>query len=321
MSPRERFAIGLSDVHAAQERIQDHIIRTPLLASESLSRRLGCGVHFKAENLQHCGAFKVRGATNAVLAMSGADALAGVVTHSSGNHAAAIARAASIRGIAAHVVMPHNAAKKKIAAVRAFGVEPVYCEPTTRQREAAAEQLRFQTGAKLVHPFESPEVIAGQATVGLEILSQLESVDDILVPVGGGGLLAGVLTAVKSLRPNVKVYAVEPEWADDTARSLQAGCPQDPTRYDTVADGLRTRVGDNTFPIIQSFVDDLLLVSEESILAAMRLIAEQAHLVAEPSGAVATAGLVCNQSRFQGRNVAIVISGGNADLKLLESPD
>jgi len=305
--------INLSEIQRAADRIAEHVVRTPVVHSETISDRIGCRVLFKAECLQYVGAFKARGATNAVMSLSDADAIRGVVTHSSGNHAAALARAARLRGIPAHVVMPENSSPKKIAAVRSFGVDPVFCEPSTPAREATAESLRKQTGATMVHPFESPAVIAGQGTVGLELLEQIESLDAILLPVGGGGLLAGILTAVKSLRPEVKVFAVEPALADDTARSLQAGSPQRPTRYDTVADGLRTEVGKNTFPIIKKWVDDLFLVQEQSILAAMRKIAEEARLVAEPSGAVAFAGLVENATRFHDQTVAVVISGGNLD--------
>jgi threonine dehydratase len=311
-SPRTPI-IDLAEVRRAARRIAPYVVRTPVVPSESISQRNGCRVLFKAENLQHVGAFKARGATNAVMSLGDLEAPAGVVTHSSGNHAAALARAAGLRGIPAYVVMPENSSPKKIAAVRSFGVQPVFCEPSTAARESAADQLQKQTGASMVHPFESPAVMAGQGTVGLELLEQIQSLDAILVPVGGGGLLAGILTAVKSIRPQVKVFAVEPEMADDTARSLGAGTPQTPTRYDTVADGLRTEVGKNTFPIIHQLVDDLFLVGEQSIMSAMRTIADDAHLVAEPSGAVAFAGLVENSKHFAGQTVAVVISGGNLD--------
>ncbi|MCA9138966.1 MAG: threonine/serine dehydratase [Planctomycetales bacterium] len=305
------FAISIDDVFAAHQRIADHIIRTPAIESERISNRLGCRVFFKAENLQHAGAFKTRGAVNAVMSLNDEDARRGVVTHSSGNHAAALARAAALRGIDAHVVMPENSSPKKMAAVRSYGCEPVLCGPSTPEREAAAESLRQKTGATLIHPFETPAVMAGQGTVGIELIDQIDSLDAILVQVGGGGLLSGVLIAVKSLRPDIKVFAVEPELADDTARSLKAGSPQSPTRYDTVADGLRTEVGANAFPIIRDLVDGIFLVKETAILAAMRLIAEEVHLVAEPSGAVSLAGLIDQAEQFQGQKVAVVISGGN----------
>lgn len=305
------YAISIDDVRAAEQRIADHVIRTPAVESERVSDRIGCRVFFKAENLQHAGAFKTRGAVNAVMSLDDEQARRGVVTHSSGNHAAALARAAALRGIKAHVVMPENSSPKKIAAVRSYGCEPVLCGPSTPEREAAAESLRRETGATLIHPFETATVMAGQGTVGIELVEQIDSLDAILVPVGGGGLLSGVLVAVKSIRPDVRVFAVEPELADDTARSLQAGSPQSPTRYDTVADGLRTEVGANAFPIIRDLVDGIFLVSESSILSAMRLIAEDVHLVAEPSGAVSLAGLIDQSDQFRRQNVAVVISGGN----------
>jgi len=308
------FAISINDVRAAQKRIARYSLRTPLVFSEPLSREHGCRIHFKAENLQCVGAFKARGAANAVMSLSDAAAARGVVTHSSGNHAAALARAAGLRSIPAFVVMPGNSARNKIAAVRSYGVEPVFCEPTAESRAETAESLRRQTGATMIHPYDDPTVMAGQGTVGLEVLEQLPDVDAIFVPVGGGGLLAGILTAVKALRPDVTVIAAEPEWADDTARSLQSGRREMPTRYDSVADGLRTSVGELTFPIIQSLVDDVVLVSEEAIRDATRAIARRARLIAEPSGAVAFAALTQTAERFAGKSVAVVISGGNLDL-------
>lgn len=323
MKPSE-FAISLASVQAAHERIANLVVRTPLVHSERLSIDLDCQVHLKCENLQHIGAFKARGATNAVLELSSAAADLGVVTHSSGNHAAALARAASLRGITAHIVMPENSARNKIEAVRSYGVEPVFCEPTAQARESTAEQVRLQSGATLVHPYNDASVMAGQGTVGLEIVQQLPEVDVILVPVGGGGLLSGILVAVKAVRPETQVIAVEPQWADDAARSLQAGSIQQPTRYDTMADGLRTPLADKTFPIIRELLDDIILVGESEIAASMRILAEQVHVVAEPSGAVTLAGLRSRAKSLVGRRVAVVISGGNLDFgqySLGGSPD
>ncbi len=305
--------VTLDHVRAAAERIADRVLPTPLVACQALSERFGARLLLKTENLQHTGAFKARGAANAVLSLTDDQARRGVITHSSGNHAAALAWAATRRGIAAHVVMPHNSQPGKITAVKSYGVQPVLCEPTTQAREAAAERLRQQTAATLIHPFNHPDVIAGQGTVGLEMLNQCATLDAIIAPVGGGGLLAGILTAVKSIRPDVQVYAAEPARADDTARSLAAGRRQPPTRYDTVADGLRTQVGDRTFPVLQRWLDDVILVQESAILSAMRTIAEAAHLVVEPSGAVALAALASQPERFTGRTVAVVLSGGNVN--------
>ena len=308
-------AITIDDIHAAANRIESYVVRTPLVSNEAISNRLNCDVHFKAENLQHVGAFKARGATNAVMALSGETANRGVVTHSSGNHAAALARAASLRQIPAYVVMPENSAENKIAAVRSYGVEPVFCEPTAKSRTETAAALQQETGATLIHPYDQPLVMAGQGTVGLELVEQLDHFDVVLVPVGGGGLLSGILTAVKTLRPEALVIAAEPEFADDTARSLRSGQIELPTRYDTVADGLRTPVGQYTFPMIKSLLDDIILVSESSIVSAVRTLAEDARLVSEPSGAVGFAALTTVAERWAGQSVAIIISGGNLNFE------
>lgn len=309
------LAIDFEDVRAAAERIQPYTIRTPCVPSERLSKELGCQIYFKAENLQHIGAFKARGAMNAVLRLDKDVADRGVVTHSSGNHAAALARAASVRQLPAHVVMPRNSARNKIAAVRAFGVDPIFCEPTAEAREATAHAIQQETGATLIHPYDHPAVMAGQGTVGLEILEQVRDVEVVIAPVGGGGLLSGVLTAVKALRSEVQVIAAEPQLADDAYRSLQSGRIEMPNRYDTLADGLRTPLGENTFPVIRTLVDDIVLVSEDAIRHATRKIAESARLVAEPSGGVALGALLTNPLRFADKRVAVIISGGNIDME------
>jgi threonine dehydratase len=210
--------------------------------------------------------------------------------------------------------MPSNSAQNKVAAVRSYGVEPVFCEPTAQSRFETAERLRQATGATLVHPYDCAPVMAGQGTVGLELIEQVSELDTVIVPLGGGGLLSGVLVAIKSLRPQIKIIAAEPEWADDAARSLKSGRIEMPTRYDSVADGLRTPLGEQPFAIIRELLDDIILVSEEAIHTAMRSIAESAHLVVEPSGAVALAALASSIDRFPGETVAIILSGGNLDL-------
>lgn len=308
----EELAVSAADVEAAAERIAPHVLTTPCLPNERLSDLVGCEAYLKCENLQHIGAFKARGATNAVLQLP-ADATSGVVAHSSGNHAAALARAAKLAGVKAHIVMPENSAKIKIEAVQHLGVTPIFCEPNAESRDAVAKRIQDDTGAALVHPYDNPDVIAGQGTVGLEILEAVDSIDAILAPVGGGGLISGILRIVKARRPDVKVYAVEPEWADDAARSLDAGKILMPTRYDSIADGLRSPLGERTFPILRSLVDGILLVSESQIKESMRLLATLGRTVAEPSGAVAFAGLRANASKFAGQKVAVVITGGNLD--------
>ena len=306
--------ITLESVVEARRRIEGAVLRTPLLLSPGLSAELGARVLLKCENLQHVGAFKARGACNAVFHLTPEEASAGVATHSSGNPAAALARAAALRGIAAHVVMPRNSSELKLEAVRRFGIEPILCEPTAEARQAKADEVVAETGATLIHPYDDPRVIAGQGTVGLEIDEQAQELDAVIVPVGGGGLLSGCLAALKACRPRLAVYGAEPEWADDAYRSLRTGMIQMPTRYDSIADGLRTCLGKLTFPIVQRLVDDILLADEDSIRAATRLMAQRARVVAEPSGAVPLACLMRHRDRFEGKTVALVVSGGNFDV-------
>ncbi|APZ96995.1 threonine/serine dehydratase [Fuerstiella marisgermanici] len=301
----------LESVREAAGRIQGMVQRTPCFLNERLSQQLGCSLYVKAENLQPCGAFKVRGATNAVFAAAPDVIARGVLTHSSGNHAAAIARAASLRGVPAYIVMPENSAAGKIANVRAYGVEPVFCAPTADARQAKADELLAETGAYFIHPYNQADVIAGQGTMGLEILEQVPDVDLIVVPVGGGGMMSGILLAIKSLRPEVQVIGAEPEFADDAYRSLQSGRIEPPNRYDTIADGLRTPLGELTFPIIQSLMDDLTLVSEQAIVEATEELSYAAKLVLEPSGGVAYAAARKIASRHAGKNVVVIACGGN----------
>jgi len=304
----------MNDVESAADRIRPHVVRTPCVFNERVSEKLGCRLHFKAENLQHIGAFKARGAVNAVLTLSEAEAAKGVVTHSSGNHAAALSRAAALRGVPAHVVMPRDSAPNKIETVKSFGVNLVLSEPDADSRAATCAQLQKETGATFIHPYDNPFVMAGQGTVGLEILEQVSEIDAVIVPVGGGGLLSGVLTAIKSRHPEVEIIAAEPAWADDASRSLQSGQIEKPTRYDTIADGLRTPLGELTFPIIHEQLDDVILVEETAIREATDSLLKDVHLVAEPSGAVTFAAIRDQLSRFRGKNVVAIVSGGNLDL-------
>jgi len=312
------FPVSVDDIRAARRRIEPHVVQTPLVHNALLSRELDCHVSFKCENLQHIGAFKARGASNAVFSLTEDVARRGVVTHSSGNHAAALARAATLRGIPAHIVMPHNSLENKLAAVRSFGVSPVLCEPDADSRKRSADEIQKKTGATLIHPYNDPVIIAGQGTVGLEILDQLQVIDSVIAPVGGGGLLSGILIAIKSLHPEIKVIAAEPALADDAARSLRSGRLEMPTRYDTIADGLRTPLGDLTFPVIRELLDDILLVDEQTIEQATRIIAAKAKLIAEPSGAVSLAALIQHRSRFRGQNTVLIVSGGNLDFNHLD---
>jgi threonine dehydratase len=308
-TPRE--IVDLAAIRAAYDRIRPHVLRTPVLSCPALSEAVQAEILLKCENMQHGGAFKARGATNAVLSLAAASA--GVVTHSSGNHAAALARAARLRGMTARIVMPSNSRPNKLEAVRRLGVEPTLCQPTAQARQETADRIMRETGAVMIHPYDHPDVIAGQGTVALELLDQIDPFDDLIVPVGGGGLLAGCLIAVKTIRPDIRVIAAEPELADDAFRSRKSGRIEPPLRYDTIADGLRTPLGNCTFPIIQQLVDDIVLVDEQSILRATSTMLEVVKLVAEPSGAVPLACVLQHADRFRGRRVCLVVSGGNLD--------
>jgi threonine dehydratase len=311
------LAVNLADVEAAAGRIAEYIHRTPVIHSEQLNRLCDSELFFKCENLQKVGAFKARGASNAVFSLDAGQVRAGVATHSSGNHAAALARAAGLRGVPAHIVMPENAPQVKKDATRAYGGQIVECAATLAARESALEEVVARTGATVVHPYDNAEVIAGQGTVALELLEQLQDIDVVVVPVGGGGLLAGVAVAVKSLRPQIEVVAAEPAGADDAFRSFGLGQLQPQTNPQTIADGLLTSLGQRNFPIIQAFVDTIVTVEEETIVRAMQLQWTRLKSVVEPSGAVSFAAVLEYPERFRGRRVAVVISGGNIDLSNL----
>ena len=301
-------------IFEAQARISPHIHRTPIYTSSQLDRVCGTRLYLKCENLQKVGAFKARGASNAVFSLSDEEAKKGVATHSSGNHGAALAMAASKRGIAAHIVMPTGAPAVKKEAVAAYGAHIVECAPTMTAREEVLQELVRSTGAHVVHPYNDGRVIAGQGTVALEILEQLEGFDVLVVPVGGGGLLAGVALAVKSLKPEIEVVAIEPAGADDAFRSFGLGRLIPQTSPNTIADGLRAGLGELNFSIIQKHVDTILTVKEATIIEAMKLQWSRLKTVVEPSGAVSFAGVLEHPERFRNRRVAVVISGGNLDL-------
>ena len=309
--------LTLADIRAAHARIADKIHRTPVLTSATLDALCGAQLFFKCENFQKIGAFKARGATNAVFALTDAEAANGVATHSSGNHAAALARAARLRGIPAHIVMPSNAPKTKIESVRRNGGIIVFCEPTLLAREAACAKIIAETGARLVHPFDDYAVMAGQGTATLELLEQAPDLDLIIVPVGGGGLLCGTAVAAKGARPGIRVIAAEPAGADDAARSVAAGRLIPLEQAATIADGLRTSLSARTFPLIQQQVDGIVTVSEESIVAAMRRIWEVLKIIIEPSCAVPYAAIMDEKIDVSGKRVGIILTGGNVDLDAL----
>ena len=302
---------------AAHERIRPHIHRTPVLTSARLDAACGASLFFKCENFQKVGAFKARGATNAVFALDEAAAQRGVATHSSGNHAAALSRAASLRGIAAHIVMPSNAPKVKVRAVEGYGGHIVFCEPNQRAREVTCARVIAETGAILIHPFENEDVMAVQGTAAVELMEDVPELDLVLCPVGGGGLLCGTAVAVKTLRPNAKVIATEPAGAADAAESFQQGQLVYQEKKNTIADGLLANLGAVNFALVQRHVDDVVTVSEGAIIAAMRTIWETMKIVIEPSAAVPYAAVLEERIDLRGKAVGLIVTGGNVDLDVL----
>jgi threonine dehydratase len=309
--------LDLAAIRAAHERIRPHIHRTPVLTSARLDAASGGSLFFKCENFQKIGAFKARGATNAVFLLDDATARRGVATHSSGNHAAALARAAKLRGIPAHIVMPSNSSKMKVRAVEGYGGRIVFCEPTQVAREATCARVIDETGATLIHPFENEHVMAGQGTAAVELLEDVSDLDLLLCPVGGGGLLCGVAIAAKTIRPKIKVIATEPANADDAAQSFRAGRLMPREKTDTIADGLRTNIGAPNFALAQRYVDDIVTVSEEAIVAAMRAIWETMKIIIEPSAAVPYAAVLEHKVNLREKRVAVILTGGNVDLDAL----
>lgn len=307
----------LAAIRAAHNRIRPFIHRTPVFTCSAIDAMAGCRVFFKCENFQKVGAFKVRGATNAVLSLSDSDAARGVATHSSGNHAAALALAARQRGIPAHVVMPKTAPAVKVAAVRGYGAIITFCEPEQAAREAAVADVIRSTGATLIHPYNDDRIIAGQGTAAIELLEDARDLDAVLAPVGGGGLLSGTAIAVRSLRPQTRVIGCEPALADDATQSLREGriIPARPPV--TIADGLRTSLGDKTFPIIRELVETIALAEEDEIRHALRLVMERMKIVVEPSAVVPLAALLNRPLGLAGKRVGIILSGGNVDVSNL----
>jgi len=306
----------------AHDRIRPRIHRTPVLTSHSINQLAGAELFFKCENLQKTGSFKIRGATNAIFSLSDEEARRGVVTHSSGNHAAAVACAAEWRGILAFIVMPKNAAKVKCRAVESYGGKITFCEPNVTARSETAARIQAETGAVLVHPYDDDRIIAGQSTAAKELMEEVPDLDTVLSPVSGGGLLSGSCLGAKGTRADVRVYGCEPERADDAYRSLKSGALQSLETSDTIADGLRASLAPRTFAILRQFVDGILLVSEAEIVATMKLVWERMKIVIEPSSAVALAPLLRRNGLMElgfeaGLNprVGIILSGGNVELQ------
>ena len=306
------------DIKAAHERIAPFVHLTPVLTSQSVNKIAGCKIFFKCENFQKVGAFKYRGATNATLLLTEPEAKRGVATHSSGNHAAALALAASRRGIDAHIVMPSNSPEIKVKAVKGYGGKITFCEPTLAARETTLEDVVAKTGAVFIHPFDNPRIIAGQGTACKELMEEHPRLDIIIAPVGGGGLLSGTLISARHLKPGIKTYAAEPLGANDAWQSLKAGTFIPQTNPQTIADGLRTSLSELTFAIIQKNCNDILCVDDNAIIRAMRIIWERMKIIVEPSAAVPFAAILENPELFSGKNVGLIISGGNVELSALK---
>lgn len=306
--------ITLGKIEEAHERVRPYVHRTPVLTSKYFDQRLGAEVFFKAENLQKVGAFKFRGATNAVFSLTQDEVERGVATHSSGNHAQALALAARTRGARAIIVMPRTAPAVKLAAVRGYGAEVRLCEPTIEAREAATEEAIRETGAVLVHPFDDDRIIAGQATAAKELIEEVPDLHLILAPVGGGGLLAGTALAAHYLSPATRVLGGEPAGADDAYRSLQADRILPSVQPNTMADGLLTSLCERTFSILRQHLRGIVTVSETEIASALRAVLERMKTLIEPSAAVPVAALLSGAIATEGQRIGVILSGGNVDL-------
>lgn len=317
--PVTSYAADLERIRDAHERIRDSVHRTPVMRCRTLDRRAGRSLFFKCENLQRGGSFKIRGASHALSRLDDTTAARGVVTHSSGNHAQAVAIAARDRGVPANIVMPKDAPRVKRQAVAGYGAKVHPCEPTLAARIETARALVERTGGTLIPPYDHADVIAGQGTLGLELLAQTEHLDAVVVPVGGGGMISGIALALREAAPHVRVFGAEPAGADDAARGKASGARITEQQPDTIADGLRTTLGELTWPVVRDLVEEVLVVPELAIVPAMKLVFERMKLVIEPSAAVGLAAVL--SSRFRGLDdlsrVGVVLCGGNVDLDAL----
>ena len=307
----------IKEIRGAAERIRSLVHRTPVLTCSALNRMCEAEIFFKCENFQKVGAFKIRGATNTVFSLEDEDAAQGIATHSSGNHAAAVALAAHWRGTKAYVVMPDNSPAVKKAAVAGYGAEITFCKPTLAAREERLARVIERTGAAFVHPYNDYRVIAGQGTAALELCEEIPDLDIVMTPVGGDGLLSGTALAISEVSPQTDVIGAEPEKADDAYRSMEAGRIIPSVNPDTIADGLLTSLGDLTFPIIKRLVREIVTVSEEEIVRAMRHIWERMKIIVEPSAAVPLGAVLGRRSAFSAKRIGIILSGGNVDLERL----
>jgi len=306
--------IGIQDIYEAHERIRDYALWTPVMTSSTIDNLTNCQVFFKCENFQRVGAFKFRGALNTVSQLTEEERKRGVIAHSSGNHAQALALAATLSGIKATIVMPKNSPQVKVNATRGYGAEVVFCENSTESRVEVANQLVEKHGYVLIHPYNDERIIAGAGTAAYELIEEVGELDYVFAPVGGGGLISGTSIATKTLCPDSTVIAVEPENADDAFRSFRDSKIYPSIYPNTIADGLRTQLGEITFAVIKKYVDSIITVSEDEIIEGMRLLWERMKLVVEPSGAVSLAGLLKVKDDFTDKRVGVIISGGNIDL-------
>lgn len=308
---------SFSDIKRAHQRISNYILTTPVLTSKNIDDIAGCHVHFKCENFQKVGAFKMRGAANAIFSYRPEDREKGFACHSSGNHGQAVALAAKLAGSKAYIVMPKNSTKVKIDAVKGYGAEVILCEPNEESREGTCQDIVKEKGAILIHPFNDYDIIAGQATACKELLEEVDDLDIVITAVGGGGLSAGTALITKYIQPNIEVYLGEPEEVDDAYQSMKAEKIIPNKTANTIADGLKTTIGEKNFEIIQEHVKGVLTVSEAEIVSAMKLIWERMKIVIEPSAAVPFAAVLKNKSLFENKNVGIILTGGNVDLSKL----
>jgi threonine dehydratase len=307
----------LSDIRAAHKRISPFIHHTPVMTSRQLNTIFGCTLFFKCENFQRVGAFKFRGATNAVMLLSEEQKKRGVVTHSSGNHAAALALAASSNGINAYIVMPDNAPEVKKKAVAGYGASITFCKPTLQSREETCKEIMERNWATLIHPYDNFDIICGQGTASLELLEEIKDLEVIVAPIGGGGLMSGTSTAARGINSKISVIGAEPLNANDAWNSFRTGILTPSVNPSTVADGLLTSLSELTFSIIRKNVDDIFTVTEESIISSMQLIWERMKIVVEPSAATVLAAVRDNPGYFKGKKTGLIISGGNVDVKKL----
>jgi threonine dehydratase len=318
-TPMRKYSASIDDVRAAAKRIKGIVHRTPVLTNKTLDRLAGRKLFFKCENFQKIGAFKFRGGWNAISILSEEEAVKGVCTHSSGNHAQAVAYAAMMRGIPSYIVMPNNAPKVKLNAVKGYKAKITLCEPTSEARRTTLEDIAEKTGATVIHPFSNPNVIAGQGTAALELIEDVGNLDAIIAPIGGGGLMSGTCITTRNLLPNAKLYGAEPEGADDAYRSLKEGRMLPQENPNTICDGLLTGLGENTWNILKDHLEAIYTVTDDEVIKAMKLIWERMKIIIEPSSATPVAVVLSDKFKaLEGmENIGIILTGGNVELSKL----